>query len=188
MIEEKINNSLKELEEGLKDIESARKQVERTVNSYNGLNKTTGEYVIKLGILTTKIQELVDSIGKDYDLKVKEFERDLDAIIKTSNDATDKLTNATEEIKAAAKTIKDRNNDISSHITSVQVSINTFLNELISNEDKHFNIIENKMTSLEEYFNGVNTIAYKRTFVLSAIIIVLLLSVLGSVVHLIGIF
>ena len=27
MIEEKINNSLKELEEGLKDIESARKQL-----------------------------------------------------------------------------------------------------------------------------------------------------------------
>ena len=39
MIEEKINNSLKELEEGLKDIESARKQVEKTVSSYDGLTK-----------------------------------------------------------------------------------------------------------------------------------------------------
>ena len=56
MIDEKINNSLKELEQGLKDIESARKQVEKTVNSYDGLNKTTGEYVTKLGALTTKIQ------------------------------------------------------------------------------------------------------------------------------------
>ena len=48
MIEEKINNSLKELEEGLKDIESARKQVEKTVSSYDGLTKTTAEYVTKL--------------------------------------------------------------------------------------------------------------------------------------------
>lgn len=75
MIEEKINNSLKELEQGLREIESARKQVEKTVSSYDGLTKTTGEYVTKLGSITTKVQELVDSIGKDYDQKVKAFEK-----------------------------------------------------------------------------------------------------------------
>ena len=37
MIEEKINNSLKELEQGLREIESARKQVEKTVSSFVGL-------------------------------------------------------------------------------------------------------------------------------------------------------
>ena len=52
MIEEKINNSLKELEQGLRDIESARKQVEKTVSSYDGLTKTTGDYVTKLGSIT----------------------------------------------------------------------------------------------------------------------------------------
>ena len=66
MIDEKINNSLRELEQGLKSMESARKQVEKTVNSYDGLNSTTAEYVSKLGTITTKIQELVDTIGKDY--------------------------------------------------------------------------------------------------------------------------
>ena len=99
MIDEKINNSLRELEQGLKNVESARKQVEKTVSSYDGLNKTTAEYVSQLGVITTKVKELVDSIGKDYDQKVKSFEKDRDTVIKASNAATEKLSNATEEFK-----------------------------------------------------------------------------------------
>ncbi len=99
MIDEKINNSLRELEQGLRDIESARKQVEKTVGSYDGLTKTTGDYVTKLENITIKVQELVDSIGKDYDQKVKAFEKDRDTVIKASNVATEKLSNASEELK-----------------------------------------------------------------------------------------
>jgi chromosome segregation ATPase len=99
MIDEKINNSLRELEQGLKSIESARKQVEKTVNSYDGLNSTIADYVSKLGTITTKIQELVDTIGKDYSQKVKAFEKDRETVINASTAATKKLSNATEEFK-----------------------------------------------------------------------------------------
>ena len=99
MIDEKINNSLKELEQGLKSMESARKQVEKTVNSYDGLNSTTAEYVSKLGTITSKIQELVDTIGKDYSLKVKAFEKDREIVITASTAATEKLFKASEEFK-----------------------------------------------------------------------------------------
>lgn len=99
MIDEKINNSLRELEQGLKSMESARKQVEKTVNSYDGLNSTTAEYVSKLGTITTKIQELVDTIGKDYSQKVKVFEKDRETVINAATAATKKLSNATEEYK-----------------------------------------------------------------------------------------
>lgn len=99
MIDEKINNSLRELEQGLKSMESARKQVEKTVNSYDGLNATTAEYVSKLDTITAKIQELVDTIGKDYSQKVKAFEKDREIVINTSTAATEKLSNATEEFK-----------------------------------------------------------------------------------------
>ena len=99
MIDEKINNSLRELEQGLKSIESARKQVEKTVNSYDGLNSTTADYVSKLGTITTKIQELVDTIGKDYSQKVKAFEKDRETVINASTAATEKLSNATEGFK-----------------------------------------------------------------------------------------
>ena len=99
MIDEKINNSLRELEQWLKSMESARKQVEKTVNSYDGLNATTAEYVSKLDTITAKIQELVDTIGKDYSQKVKAFEKDREIVINTSTAATEKLSNATEEFK-----------------------------------------------------------------------------------------
>ena len=99
MIDEKINNSLRELEQGLKNMESARKQVEKTVNSYDGLHSTTAEYVSKLGTITTKIQELVDVIGKDYSQKVKAFEKDRETVINASSAATEKLSKASEEFK-----------------------------------------------------------------------------------------
>ncbi len=80
-------------------MESARKQVEKTVNSYDGLNKTTAEYVSKLGTITSKIQELVDTIGKDYSQKVKAFEKDRETVINVSTAAIEKLSIATEEFK-----------------------------------------------------------------------------------------
>lgn len=99
MIDERINKTLKELEQGLQDVESARKQVERTVSSFSNLNTTTLEYVSKLGTITTKVQELVGYVGKDYAQKVKDFEKDRETVIKSSNAATEKLSNATEEFK-----------------------------------------------------------------------------------------
>ena len=108
MIDEKINNSLRELEQGLKSIESARKQVEKTVNSYDGLNSTTADYVSKLGTITTKVQELVDTIGKDYSQKVKAFEKDRETVINASTAATEKLSKASEEFKDSLVDIKTK--------------------------------------------------------------------------------
>ena len=67
---EEVKRELTELEANLRKLESAREQVEKTVSSYDGLNSTTTEYVSKLNIITTKIRELVDVVGKDYVQKV----------------------------------------------------------------------------------------------------------------------
>lgn len=91
--------SLERMKSVLTDIESAKQQVEKTVNSYDGLNSTTAEYVSKLGTITTKIQELVDTIGKDYSQKVKAFEKDRETVINATTAATEKLSNASEEFK-----------------------------------------------------------------------------------------
>ncbi|UKK53052.1 hypothetical protein [Prevotella sp. E2-28] len=94
-----LMKSLERMKSVLTDIQSAKQQVEKTVNSYDGLNSTTAEYVSKLGTITTKIQELVDTIGKDYSQKVKAFEKDRETVINASTAATEKLSNATEEYK-----------------------------------------------------------------------------------------
>jgi hypothetical protein len=66
------------------------------------------EYVGNLGTITTKVQELVDNVGKDYAQKVKDFEKDREAVIKSSNAATEKLSNATEGFKDSLLEIQTR--------------------------------------------------------------------------------
>lgn len=103
-----LMKSLERMKSVLTDIQSAKQQVEKTVNSYDGLNETTAEYVSKLGTITTKIQELVDAIGKDYSLKVKAFEKDRDTVINASTAATEKLSNATEEFEESLVEIQTK--------------------------------------------------------------------------------
>ena len=90
MIDQRINDSLKELEQGLKNIDSARKQVERTINSYDGLHNSTSEYVAQLGNLTTKVKELVTAIGTDYNQKATAFDKDRKVIVDSANSAIPK--------------------------------------------------------------------------------------------------
>ena len=96
MIDQRINDSLKELEQGLKNIDSARKQVEKTVNSFDGLNGSTSEYVSQLGILTSKVKGLIAAIETDYNQKTAAFEKDRKSIIESANSASQKLADATE--------------------------------------------------------------------------------------------
>lgn len=96
MIDQRINDSLKELEQGLKNIDSARKQVEKTVNSFDGLNGSTSEYVSQLGTLTSKVKGLIAAIETDYNQKTAAFEKDRKSIIESVNSASQKLADATE--------------------------------------------------------------------------------------------
>lgn len=96
MIDQRINDSLKELEQGLKNIDSARKQVENTVNSFDVLNGSTSEYVSQLGTLTSKVKGLIAAIETDYKQKTVAFEKDRESIIESANSASQKLADATE--------------------------------------------------------------------------------------------
>ena len=96
MIDQRINDTLKELEQALINIDSARSQVEKTVNSFDGLNSSTSEYVSQLGALTTKVKGLIAAIETDYNQKTATFEKDRKSIIESANSASKKLADATE--------------------------------------------------------------------------------------------
>lgn len=110
MIDQRINDSLKELEQGLKNIDSARKQVERTINSYDGLHNSTSEYVTQLRNLTTKVKELVAAIGTDYNQKVAAFEKDRKSVIDSANSASQKLSEATDSFRNSLNKVESRLN------------------------------------------------------------------------------
>lgn len=105
MIDERINQTLSELETNLKNVESARLQVEKTANSYDGLKSATAEYVKLLGNITEKSQELINNVGNDYTQKVVLFDKDRETIINTTNDAIEKFSKTTGVIQSRLKYI-----------------------------------------------------------------------------------
>lgn len=110
MIDQRINDSLKELEQSLKDIDSARKQVENTIHSYDGLQNSTLEYVAQLENLTTKVKELVTVVGKDYKQKVADFDKNCKSIIESANSASQNLSEATESFNNSLNKIDAKQN------------------------------------------------------------------------------
>lgn len=106
MIDQKINNSLKELEQSLQYIDSARKQVEKTVGSYDGLKNATSEYVSTLSTLTSKVRELTSSIETDYKQKVSSFEKDRETIVDSTNAALQKLSDATDNFQNSLNSVE----------------------------------------------------------------------------------
>lgn len=108
MIDQKINNSLRELEQSLKNIDSARKQVEKTISSYDGLQKSTSEYVAQLGILTTKMKEVIKTIGEDYNQKIANLEKECKTIIESANSASQNLSDATDSFSNSLNKIESK--------------------------------------------------------------------------------
>ena len=110
MIDQRINDSLKELEQSLKKIDSARKQVEKTIESYDGLHDSASEYVAQLKKITTKVEELIAAVGTDYKQKVEEFDKDCKSIIESANSASQKLSEATESFNNSLNKIDAKQN------------------------------------------------------------------------------
>lgn len=108
MIDQKINDSLKSLEQELRNIESARKQVEKTVDAYNGLNSSTSQYVQNLSSLTTKVKDLVAAVENDYSSKMSSFEKERKSIIDSANAASNKLAEATDSFRESLGNVENK--------------------------------------------------------------------------------
>lgn len=95
MIDERIEKSLREIELQLQSLESARKQVEKTVNSFDGLKSTTQDYVNSLTPIQNKLGAIVEQIGQDYLAQMNELGKDREKIIETCHIAVEGLEIAT---------------------------------------------------------------------------------------------
>lgn len=105
MLEEKINENLRELENSLNNLESARNQVERTVRAYGELQSNTQSYLHALAQITSEVQTLINTVGQDYRERITSFEKDRNTIIESTNAIIDKLN---DEYKTTWKKISRR--------------------------------------------------------------------------------
>ena len=100
MIDEKINKTLSELEANLRNVESARKQVESTVNAYDGFKTVTENYVKSLSSISDNLNAIINAIGEDYNNNVESFRKDSKTIVNSCNTLISKIDNVVEEIKS----------------------------------------------------------------------------------------
>ncbi len=98
MIDEKINKTLLELEANLRNVESVRKQVESTVNSYEGIKVVTANYVKNLSSIENNLHTLITAIGTDYEKNTDSFRRDCKEISESCYSLISKINDAVEDI------------------------------------------------------------------------------------------
>lgn len=108
MIDEKINRTLFELENGLRNLESASKQVEKTVNSYSELKNVTADYVYSLSLIDKNMKELVHIISEDYNNKSESFEKDCQTISESCHSLISSINDSVEDIKSSVSSCIDR--------------------------------------------------------------------------------
>ena len=83
---------------------------ENTINSYDGLQNSTSEYVAQLENLTAKVKELVTIVGKDYKQKVADFDKNCKSIIESANSASQNLFEATDTFSNSLNKIESKLN------------------------------------------------------------------------------
>lgn len=108
MIDEKINKTLSELEANLRNVESARKQVESTVNSYEGIKAVTANYVKNLSSIENNLHALITAIGADYEKNTDSFQRDYKEITTSCNSLISKINDAVENINGKVSSQIDK--------------------------------------------------------------------------------
>lgn len=118
MIDERINRTLTELESSLLKVKSAQKQVEETINSFNGLKSITASYVSSLAQVNDNIKNLANIVNQSLVQKVETLDQEKELIVESCKSSIASVERATEDVK-----------------TSVCTSISTFETSLKTTTD-----------------------------------------------------
>src|SRR5574344_2880205 len=93
-----INTSLERLEQSLKDIESAKKQVEKTVKTSNELQGVVAGYVSSLDSLLTNVKDWVKEISSFQGSNITGIEKSIVNIEKSCDNVLEEFTKATDKV------------------------------------------------------------------------------------------
>ena len=208
MNEQVIKELLEQLKQNLKKIESAREQVEKTVNAYEALKKDVRHYTEELSFIVQNTRTMISQLeeikekflGNISITIIEEIKTAVRLITERTNALSSQLSSVFDLVDSKSQiiinNINGRSDSIDSTLGNIQNTINSISNKtdavitkldtLISNEDKHFKEIEKKFDAQEEYIYRELSIVRKQNIILFAINAILLLAILGFVWHLVG--
>lgn len=209
MNEQVIKELLEQLKQNLKKIESAREQVEKTVNAYEALKKDVRHYTEELSFIVQNTRTMISQLeeikekflGNISITIIEEIKKAVRLITERTDVLSSQISSVFDLVDSKSQIIISNINSRSDSIDSALGTINNTINSLssktdnvinildtiISNEDKYFKEIEKKFDAQEEYIYRELSMVRKQNIILFAINAILLLAILGFVLHLVGI-
>lgn len=107
MIDDKINESLKEIERELQNVKSARNQVDSTVASYEALRNATSSYVTSMNNIKDEVTKLVKVVGDDYKGITTDFKKQQSEIHAIAKSTLESISEASAQVQdSVANSIK----------------------------------------------------------------------------------
>lgn len=209
MNEQVINDLLAQLEESLKNVEAAREQVEKTVNAYEVLRKDVRHYTEELSFIVqntrtmiSQLEEIKEKFLGNISVNIiEEIKTAVRIITEQTNALSLQISSVYDLVDSKSQTIigsiNERSDSIDSALGTIQNTINSLsgktdnviakLDTLTSNEDKHFKEIEKKIDAQEESICKELSALHKQIILLFTFDAVLLVTLLGFVLHLVGV-
>lgn len=141
-----INKALETLEQNLKDLESARLQVEKTIKASGDLQSTVKEYASAVKALCVSLGQM----GSDWDNRGKaildSFENRIKALAKEFSDETQKKVKEFDDQNKALSSSVEKLSGITTELSGIKQSLENKLDNLKA----EINALANTVSSLSE--------------------------------------
>ena len=164
-----INSALERLENNLKDIDSARLQVEKTITSSNNLQSTISSFVKSLKSLHGDVENLIADLERYQVLKKSDLEASVDNFMSSCDSAISAFNNS---IELSSSTFKTKMDATLSSIQGESTKLATQVKELIALKDtlnSSTNATKGLENKLDTMSKEINQSLKKQETVLSSI-------------------
>ena len=146
-----INISLERLEQSLKDIESAKNQVEKTVKTSNELQGVVAGYVSSLDSLLTNVKDWVKEISSFQGSNITGIEKSIVNIKNSCDKVIEKFTNSTDK---TSDNLKQKTKEELSKFESANTKLTSQVDKL-ANLDEHLKSATSAIDSVKDKLGEV---------------------------------
>ena len=212
MDEKLINELIEQLEQNLKNVESARQQVEKTVQAYDVLKTDVGKYTTELSFIAQNARTMISLLEE---IKVKflgnisvKIVDEIKSAVETISGEIDGVSSQTTALhdladigfKQVNNNLKQRTDFIDSTLSTIRTDLKAVdekvasclnqlgqlassLQQLKEKENAHYDTIIKQLKEQESRFNTEFDIVRKQNKVFSIVIIVLLFAIIGLIAY-----
>lgn len=211
MDERVINELIKQLTENLEKVESARQQVDKTIQAYDDLKTEVSKYTTELGFITQNVRTMISQLEEmkerflgnistkivdEIHLAVTTITTAIDGVssqLSSLHDLTDtkaeqidgNLNRRADFVDSTLSTIRTELNSVDVKVASCSNQLGqlaTLVHSFKDDEKAHFESLANQMEEQENRLNTEFDVVRKHNKIFSIIIIVLLVIIIGLLV------